>query len=174
MKDYWLAKLIASSRKVDSRKRLQKSIFLLQRAGCPLQCEYILHYYGPYSFELAGLIDQLKGADVIRETPEPLAAGVARYKSAITPRGRNVLESFEKTKAGKKARGQIKPFMSGFKLLVEEDPWVLELAATVAYYYDCDWEYAKACTATVKGIHDRNSRQLLEATELAKKYVMGR
>lgn len=174
MKDYWLAKLIASVPEVDSRKRLQKSIYLLQRAGCPLQCEYILHYYGPYSFELAGLIDQLKGADVIKETPEPLAAGVVRYKSAITSKGSNVLESFEKTEGGKKGREQIKPFLSEFKPLAGEDPWVLELAATVRFYYDGDWEDAKACTATLKGIHNKNSKQLLEATELARKYVMGR
>jgi len=173
MKDYWLAKLIASVPEVDSRKRRQKSIYLLQRAGCPLHCEYILHYYGPYSFALAGLIDQLKGANLINETPEPLAPGVVRYRSAITPRGRNVLESFEKTKAGKKARGQITPFMSGFKPLVEEDLWVLELAATVGYSYDGNWEYARACAAASKGILNKRLRELSQATELAKGYVKG-
>ncbi len=65
MRDYWLAKLISSITEVDSRKRLQKSIYLLQRAGCPLRFSYILHYYGPYSFDLAGLIEQLKGSSVV-------------------------------------------------------------------------------------------------------------
>jgi len=173
MKDYWLAKLISSVDKVESRKRLQKSVYLLQRAGCPLQCDYLLHYYGPYSFELAGLIDQLGGAGIISEKSEVLGNGVVRYKSAITDKGRKVLESFEKADVGKQARKQIEPFVLRFKPLVGEDLWVLELAATVGYYYDCDWEYAKACTATVKGIHDKNSKQLLEATELAMKYVKG-
>jgi len=67
MRDYWLAKLISSVTEVDSRKRLQKSIYLLQRAGCPLHFSYILHYYGPYSFDLAGLIEQLKGSGVVAE-----------------------------------------------------------------------------------------------------------
>ena len=83
MKDYWLAKLISSVEVVDSRKRLQKAIYLLQLAGCPLKCDYLLHYYGPYSFELAGLINQLDGANIIEETPEQLSTGVIKYKSYL-------------------------------------------------------------------------------------------
>jgi uncharacterized protein YwgA len=57
MNDYWLAKLIASVEEVDSRKRLQKSIYLLQfLKGFPLKLDYFLHFYGPYSWELADLI----------------------------------------------------------------------------------------------------------------------
>ena len=96
MKDYWLAKLISSVTEVDSRKRLQKSIYLLQQAGCPLQCDYILHYYGPYSFELAALIDQLDGAKIIEETPEATGYG-SRYESRITEKGRKILHSIEET-----------------------------------------------------------------------------
>ena len=67
MRDYWLAKLISSVTEMDSRKRLLKLIYLLQRAGCPLHFNYILHYYGPYSFDLAGLIEQFKRSSVIIE-----------------------------------------------------------------------------------------------------------
>lgn len=170
MKDYWLAKLICSVERVDSRKRLQKSVYLLQRAGCPLKCDYLLHYYGPYSFELAGLIDQLEGANIIQETEEQLGTGVLRYKSVITEKGRNVLDSFEKTKTGEEARRQIEPFIERFKDLTGVNPWVLELGATVGYYYEGNWEDARAQTAEFKKIR-KNDRQLSEATELAKKFV---
>lgn len=67
MRDCWLAKLISSITEVNSRKRLQKLIYLLQRAGCPLHFSYILHYYCTYLFDMAGLIEQLKDYSVVAE-----------------------------------------------------------------------------------------------------------
>ena len=166
MKDYWLAKLISSVTEVDSRKRLQKSIYLLQRAGCPLQLSYILHYYGPYSFELAGLIDQLHDADIIDETADVLSPNVVRYKSAITSRGEQVLTNFEKSKDGKQAMAKITPFTPRFKELNEKDPWVLELAATIAYFYKSDWAVAQKQTATFKKL-SKNDNKLKQAFALA-------
>ena len=166
MKDYWLAKLISSVTEVDSRKRLQKSIYLLQRAGCPLQFSYILHYYGPYSFELAGLIDQLKGADIIDESPEQTGFGGVRYRSKISQKGKSVLANFEKSEIGKDVYGQIEPFISYFLGLNEEDPWVLELAATVAYFNDGNWTEAQKQTATFKKLSP-NDKNLKKAFAIA-------
>jgi len=170
MKDYWLAKLIRSVEQVDSRKRLQKSIYLLQLAGCPLKCDYLLHYYGPYSFELAGLIDQLKGAEIIKESADLTGYGNQRYISQITDKGTHVLADFEKSKTGRDVYAQIKQFIPLFQQLNQEDLWVLELGATVGYYYEGNWEVARAQAAAFKKI-SKNDRQLSEATELAKKYV---
>lgn len=167
MKDYWLAKLISSVTEVDSRKQLQKSIYLLQRAGCPLQFSYILHYYGPYSFELASLIDQLKGADIIDESAEPTGLSNIRYKSKIKEKGKHVLKNFEKSETGKDMYGQIKPFIPNFQSLNEEDPWVLELAATIAYFYEGNWAEAQKQTATFKKL-SKNDNKLKQAFELAK------
>lgn len=169
MKDYWLAKLIDSVTEVDSRKRLQKAIYLLQLAGCPLQCEYILHYYGPYSFELAGLIDQLKGADIIDESPKQTGFGNIRYKSKISQKGKRVLENFQKSKTGQDVYGQIKPFIPLFKNLNDEDPWVLELAATIAYFYEGNWVKAKKHTVRFKKIRSDDSN-LRKAMKLAKEF----
>jgi len=169
MKDYWLAKLIGSVAEVDSRKRLQKSIYLLQRSGCPLSLSYILHYYGPYSFELAGLIDQLKGADIIDESPEQTGFGGVRYKSKISKKGKRVLENFQKSKTGKEVYGQIKPFISYFQDLNEKDPWVLELAATIAYFYEGNWAEAQKQTATFKKL-SKNDNNLKKAFVLAKSF----
>lgn len=169
MKDYWLAKLISSVTEVDSRKRLQKSIYLLQRAGCPLRCDYLLHYYGPYSFELAGLIDQLEGARIIEETPEQLSIGVLRYRSKIAPRGRKVLDLFERTSEGHHAKSKIEAFIPRFQKLNNIEPWVLELAATVAYFHEDDWTKARSQTAKFKHVSP-NDAKLISAEELAKKF----
>ncbi|MCJ7655465.1 MAG: hypothetical protein MUO97_09265 [Dehalococcoidia bacterium] len=170
MKDYWLAKLISSVTEVDSRKRLQKSIYLLQRADCPLQFSYILHYYGPYSFELSGLIDQLKGADIIDESSEATGFGNIRYRSKISQKGKPVLENFQRSKTGRRVYEQIKPFISRFKDLNQENLWVLELGATVAYFYEGNWEGAQTRAAEFKRIR-KNDSNLSKAIELAKRFL---
>lgn len=170
MKDYWLSKLISSVEKVDSRKRLQKSIYLLKLADCPLKCDYLLHYYGPYSFELANLIDQLKGSKIIKESVDLTGYGNQRYISQITNKGKRVLGEFEKSNAGKDLYAQIKRFIPLFKKLNQEDLWILELGATVAYYYEGNWQEAQAKTAGFKKIR-KNDHNLLKATNLAKEVV---
>lgn len=168
MKDYWLAKLISCVHEVDSRKRLQKAVYLLQLKGSPLACDYILHYYGPYSFELASLIDQLNGAGIVKETPEPLASGVVRYRSAVTESGRKALAKFEQTDKGRQLCAEMKPFIGQFEELNRQDPWVLELAATVAFYHEGDWSEAQRRTASFKKVR-LNDRELKQAVELARK-----
>ncbi len=169
MKDYWLAKLIAAAGGVDSRKRLQKTVYLLQLAGCPLECDYLLHYYGPYSFELAGLVDQLHGAAIIDETREPLSSGALRYRSAVTERGKAALETFENTAKGHQLLGQIEPFLDKFKELGAKDLWTLELAATVAFYHAGNWREAKEKTAGFKKVAP-DDRRLDEAVKLARRF----
>jgi uncharacterized protein YwgA len=171
MKDYWLSKLICSVEKVDSRKRLQKSIYLLQLAGCPLKCDYLLHYYGPYSFELADLIDQLKGAEIIEESVGLTGYGNQRYISKITDKGTRALAEFEQSTAGKDLHTQIERFIPLFKELNQEDLWILELGATVAYYYEGNWKDAQALTARFKKIR-KNDHSLIKATNLAKDVVL--
>jgi uncharacterized protein YwgA len=167
--DYWLTKLISSVDEVDSRKRLQKIIYLLQFAGCPLKCEYILHYYGPYSFELANLIDQLEGANLITETPEQMGSDVLRYKAKITEKGRESLERFEKTPSGAELESEIKIFLPSFKELNQINLWVLELAATIAFFHRTDWGQAKKQAAKFKNV-PLTDRDLQKAEELAQKF----
>ena len=169
MKDYWLAKLISCVEEVDSRKRLQKTVYLLQLHGSPLVCDYILHYYGPYSFELASLIDQLNGGGIIKETLEPLAPGAVRYRSVITDSGKRALEEFEQTDKGRELRGQIEPFLGQFEDLNEQDPWVLELAATVAFYHEDDWSEAQRKTALFKKVPE-SDQKLRQAAALAGRF----
>ena len=169
MKDYWLAKLISCVDAVDSRKRLQKSVYLLQLSGSPLVCDYILHYYGPYSFELASLIDQLNGAGIIKETPEPLSFGIVRYTSTVTEAGQKALDDFERTDKGSQLCAKIEPFIEQFRNLNNEDPWILELAATVAFHHKGDWSEAQKQTAEFKKVR-QDDKKVRQAVELARRF----
>jgi uncharacterized protein YwgA len=169
MKEYWLAKLIGSVGEVKSRKQLQKSVYLLQVAGCPLKCDYVLHYYGPYSFELAELTARLKGAGVIEEKPVDVGFG-RQYSCNLDPTiGESLLRNFEKTGEGKKAYKDIEKFIERFKYLNSKKLWLLELAATVAFLFQGDWETAKKQTAAFKKIPFPEDN-LSQATDLAKEF----
>lgn len=169
MKDYFLAKLISSVEVVDSRKRLQKSIYLLQRAGCPLKFDYILHYYGPYSFELAGLIDQLKSTGIISED-QNRSVNISQYMSEVTEKGRKALKKYENLPEGKGAKRKLSRFIVLFENLNKTDSRQLELAATAAYFYQGDWEEAKRQTAFFKKV-PRNNSGLSKAIQIAKQYI---
>lgn len=174
MKDYWLGKLICETDKVDSRKRLQKAIYLLQSLdGCPLKFHYFLHYYGPYSWDLAGLVDQLDSAGIIQETLRP-AGMYESYESSITQHGRDVIVRFEEDADGREAKRSFERFTRKFKELNGRSLWVLELAATVMYFYKhkTDWQEAEEKTAGFKKVK-KGDEHLLEAVELAKDYSSG-
>ncbi len=64
-----VAKLVGVLGEVNGRKRLQKIVHLLQVRGYrEFSHSFDLHYYGPYSRELAGEIDFLCKANVLRQT----------------------------------------------------------------------------------------------------------
>lgn len=47
----------ADDQSIQGRKRLQKVVYFLQYAGCPLDCRYTLHHFGPYSRDVADACD---------------------------------------------------------------------------------------------------------------------
>ena len=58
-----------------SRKRMQKVVYLLQVAGCPLEADYTLHHYGPYSQDVARLTDEMVEASLLDEKTTSNAVG---------------------------------------------------------------------------------------------------
>ena len=89
----------------------------------------------------------------------------------VTGSGKKALEEFEQTDKGRKLRRQIEPFLGQFEDLNEQDPWVLELAATVAFYH-ChagDWGEAQKRTALFKKVLE-GDQKLRQATELARRF----
>src|SRR4051794_1354724 len=67
MDRYQLAKLVSWAGTLNARKRLQKVVYLMQSAGAPLNADYTLHHYGPYSEEVARLADDMVRSSLLAE-----------------------------------------------------------------------------------------------------------
>lgn len=130
----------ASEDGLQGRKRLQKVVFLLQGAGCPLGCRYTLHHFGPYSRDVADACDELVAAGLAEETGGP-QEGSMTYTYNLTPATLGLLPA-----GGDPA---LQEFESLGRELIGAELWQLELGSTVLYFHGQtgDWEQAlaKAC-----------------------------
>jgi len=171
---YALAKLIACVEQVDSRKRLQKCVFLLQEAGCDLGAEYYLHLYGPYSRDVAETIDSLEQAGVLAEEEQDNGPWGLQYSYRITEKGAGMLGDYETTPDGRESLKAVSPFVKKFKTLNEQNLWVLELAATIAFFKvtkDLTWQAARVRTSEFKNVSAARADSLGEAERLAKRIL---
>ncbi len=173
MNEYAIVKLIASAGCVDSRKRLQKCVYLLQLAGCELGAEYYLHLYGPYSRDVAEAIDYLASVEFIKEATRENDFWGIQYLYTITEKGREVLEKHEKKREGKEAVAKLKPFLDIFKELVQQDLLVLELAATIAFFKNkgFSWQEARDKTKSFKNVSLGAEEKLDKARQLAQDHI---
>jgi uncharacterized protein YwgA len=146
MHRYHLAKLIDLAGGLDSRKRVQKVVYLLQAAGCDLGADYHLHHYGPYSTDVARTLDDLVRSDVLEETRSSLSNGGRRFSYKTAASGGEQIADLEKTRRGELLQQHLKPFEAFAAELAGANPWHLEIASTIAFYV-CDgredWEVAK-------------------------------
>lgn len=134
MTRYQLAKLVQWAGTLNSRKRLQKVVFLLQASGCPFEADYTLHHYGPYSQEVARLSDEMVQVGLLEESSEPNQVGV-QYSYDLTPGAVTELAQLEKTPTGKKLAKPLDPFEAKAKeLLNDTDLWLLEVTSTMVYF----------------------------------------
>jgi uncharacterized protein YwgA len=115
---FWLlAELIASHPEghIFGRLRLQKTVYLLQRAGFPSNFLFSLFFDGPYSDGLFSDLKLLKEWGVVRETEKRDEAGEPEFLLQVVqttpPQG-------------------IDGFRDKIALLAAADPMVLDLAAT--------------------------------------------
>jgi hypothetical protein len=143
MTKYQLAKLVALAGGLSSRKRVQKIVCLLQVAGMDFNLDFRLHHYGPYSAELAALLDEATQSGILFEEEQKNSVGT-QYNYQLSPASERALDQLEK-EAGNAIQGQLKSFES-FKdqiavLVGVEKLWILELGSTIAHYYSKsrDW-----------------------------------
>ncbi len=75
-----VARLIAELEPVDGRKRLQKIVHLLDASGVSeFRHRFILHYFGPFSRELASELDFLVAAQLVAQVEPGPEGGSYRY-----------------------------------------------------------------------------------------------
>lgn len=67
-----VAKLVGKLSEVEGRKRLQKIVHLLGASGArEFRHRFVLHYFGPFSRELAADLDFLQAAELLLEKAPP-------------------------------------------------------------------------------------------------------
>jgi len=64
-----LGLLLRRVKAIETRKKVQKIVHILQVMGAPFPERYDFHHYGPYSSELAREIDAFKAEDLVIEHP---------------------------------------------------------------------------------------------------------
>jgi hypothetical protein len=171
MTKYQLAKLIDMAGGLKSRKRVQKIVHLLQAAGCPFDAEYRLHYYGPYSSEVAGVLDQLSAEEILVETSHSVEQGT-QYDYSLNPRFQASIEQYEQTPAGQVAKADIENHADLFRELCDTPPKTLELASTIVAFFQggLAWEKALEETTDFKN-EPSSSNRMIAAQELAKRVI---
>ena len=90
--------LIDALGRITGKTRFQKLIFLIQkeaeREGIEgLKIEYGIHYYGPFSSELASTIENLSLRGFIQENAEMTPSGYMRCDYRLTDKGRELLHN---------------------------------------------------------------------------------
>jgi hypothetical protein len=171
MNRYQLAKLVDWAGTLRSRKRMQKVVYLLQDAGCPLHADFILHHYGPYSQEVALLTDEMVRLGLLEETSEPSPVGV-QYSYSLPEPTRQKLEDYERSPESVESLGLLTPFEKKARLLIGAELKELEIAATLVYFYRQarNWSLAAEKTRQFKNL-PAESPVLGRAQALARQIV---
>jgi uncharacterized protein YwgA len=171
MTKYQLAKLIWMAGTLESRKRIQKTVHLLQAAGCDFDASFRIHYYGPYSSEVAGLLDQMANEGILLETSRSFAQGT-QYDYSLSDDFRQSLERHERTPSGRKAKTEIEEYKDLFGELFQQNPKTLELASTIVAFRQGgrDWDEATEEVCEFKKVR-ADSPRLTRAKQLAEKVL---
>jgi uncharacterized protein YwgA len=171
MNRYQLAKLVAWAGTLHTRKRLQKLVFMLQSAGCPLQAEYGLHLFGPYSEDVAQLTDELVERKLLTEREEKAGSG-RQFHYDLAPASAKRLVDAEATPQGREWAEEMKPYEPLARELLKADLKELEIAATIAFFrrQTDEWPAAVEKAGRFKGLAP-NSPLLTAAEALARKVL---
>lgn len=128
-KDYMLlADIIAmhNDGRIFGRKRLQKSIKLLQKTGFPTKYSFKNYFYGPYSDEIQEDISLLEEIGILEETKEIGNDGNSYYIISSKSRDPN---------------SSLSPFSEAVDILQNTETVTLELAATYDSFRDMGYNH---------------------------------
>lgn len=131
----WLAAVIAAhpEHKVVGRTRLQKTVKLLQRLGAPLDYDYMIHFYGPYSEGVQSDIGLLEQFGLVEENECPAQDGSSYFVLQATDAAKPLAE-----------REDVGKFESAITTMSKADAVVLELAATYDAFREMGCKHASA------------------------------
>ncbi|MDP8223054.1 MAG: hypothetical protein P9L99_06825 [Candidatus Lernaella stagnicola] len=168
LQDIALLKCVEEAGNLDGRKRLQKTMFFLKQYGYPVANTYFIHYFGPYSAELAERVDDLTNQDLLEEKCDEPGNGFTEYHYSLSDTG---LEKLPEIFQGvtEEQQSLIEEMAQEFVDLKQHDVFVLEMASTILYWLDwgMNWEEAVATMVRAKAV-DKNHDNYVKAIDLAK------
>lgn len=170
MNAYQLAKLVEWAGTLRARKRLQKVVYLLQQAGCPVNADYTLHHYGPYSPDVARRTDAMVQAKLLDEEETGRS-----YSYELSETARIQLDRVGRDRGARQRHAEFDRFEPlARRLLQEPDLQKLEFAATIAYFRkqvrDRTWQAAREAAATFKK-QQPNSQVMRNAEDFARQVL---
>ena len=171
MTKYQLAKLLLMAGGLDSRKRIQKTVHLLQAGGCQLDVNFRLHYYGPYSSDLAELLNRMTADKMLIENEQETPVGT-QYDYRLSDKSSESLESYEATAEGRAAKEAMQRHRELLDTLCKTPPRVLELASTIVAFREDKptWDEAVQKTAAFKD-EPEGSPNMTNGRHLAERVV---
>lgn len=167
---YQLGKLVQWAGRLNTRKKMQKVTYLLKVAGCPIEANFRLHHFGPYSSDVAQATDVLVRMGLLTEQCVGNMAG-RQFNYELSPESLQSLASYEQTEAGRQELAGMERFHATATRLLQDDVRLLEVASTIAYFhleYD-DWRIAEQKTCEFKSLNPSNFPK--RALELAKEIL---
>jgi uncharacterized protein len=150
---YQLGKLVQWAGKLNTRKKIQKVAYLLQVAGCPIEANFRLHHFGPYSSDVAQTTDVLVRMGLLKEECVGNMAG-RQFNYQLSPESLQSLVSYEQTEVGSRELASMEQFHATATRLLHEDVRLLEISSTVAYFRreGNDWQSAMQKTCEFKSL----------------------
>lgn len=130
---YQLAKLVEWAEHIDTRKRMQKLVFMLQAAGCRFDADFYLHRFGPYSAEVAELTDKLVAAGILEEKSVTNMVG-RQFSYQLSESGKRQVAEVELKPEYASMRTEIENFKPLIHKLIATSLRELEVASTIAYF----------------------------------------
>lgn len=171
MNRYQLARIVDWAGTLDTRKRMQKVVYLLKVAGCPLDAEYTLHHYGPYSQEVAQLADEMVRAGILIEEAGSNPVG-QQFSYHLAEKIRKDLAEFEATDRGRAAAETMRRSEDLARRLFKADLKDLEYASTAVFFrkQGHDWPEAIEKMCQFKGLAP-GGRSVERADALAREII---
>lgn len=132
-------------RGIDGRKKLQKMIYITKVLGYPVQEDFTLYLYGPYSEELAGELQRMKELSLLDEHSLD-----SSYVIKLTENGKEFLNYFQSNIEEDVGTEELTRMRALLKELSYYEPWELEIIATLFYFYQIGYTDFKELQEAVK------------------------
>jgi uncharacterized protein YwgA len=167
---YQLAKIVEWVGTFRSRKRMQKMVYLLKVAGFPTDAEYFLHIYGPYSFDLASLTNEMAQIGLLVESEKPATKG-STFDYCLSDHAIGMLRELDASERGQQLQAEIAQFEPLVCELAQVDVSQLEVAATIVYLEQRGSDLESACIrlCEIKRLV-RGSELMTRAVELVERF----